>query len=381
VRFSIFHNLGAPGNVDRYADYMDDAREFARASEAAGFWSIWYTEHHFGHEGIEITPNPVLMSADIAARTSTIRLGQAASIITFWHPLRLAEDLAMLDQLSGGRLEIGIGRGLYGREALNLNPIADPRNEQQNRALFEETLDVMVKAWSEEFFSHHGRFYEFPQPGVRWNHPLSPPDERFTDERGMLTKMSVSPRPLQRPHPPLWMVIDTPRSISWAAEHAIQGLFWMPPVSSLRQRFELYRATREEATGQPVRPGEGIALVRDCYVAPTMEQARREFEEAVMTSYRWILHWRGTRNLLETSEDPDTALDLSYDVIHPRNQLVGTPEYVAEKIEELRSEIGLEHLVLWTTHPGLEHGRAMRSLDLFASDVMPRFAVREEVPR
>ena len=128
---------------------MDEAREFAlRRRGRPGFWSIWYTEHHFGHEGIEITPNPVVMSTDIAARTSRIRIGQAANIITFWHPLRLAEDLALLDQLSGGRLEIGIGRGLYGREALNLNPIADPRNEHQNRELFEETLEVMQKAWT-----------------------------------------------------------------------------------------------------------------------------------------------------------------------------------------------------------------------------------------
>lgn len=79
---------------------MNEAREFARAAEEAGFWSTWYTEHHFGHEGIEITPNPVLMSADIAARTSRIRIGQAASIITFWHPMRLAEDLAMRDHNS-----------------------------------------------------------------------------------------------------------------------------------------------------------------------------------------------------------------------------------------------------------------------------------------
>jgi alkanesulfonate monooxygenase SsuD/methylene tetrahydromethanopterin reductase-like flavin-dependent oxidoreductase (luciferase family) len=381
MRFSIFHNLGAPGHLDRYSAYMDQAREFARAAEAAGFWSIWYTEHHFGHEGIEITPNPVVMSTDIAARTSTIRIGQAASIITFWHPLRLAEDLAMLDQLSGGRLEVGIGRGLYGREALNLNPIADPRNEEQNRALFEETLDIMVKAWSEEFFSHHGRFYEFPQPGIRWNHPLSPPDPRFTNERGMLTKMSVTPRPLQRPHPPLWQVIDTPRSIAWAAGRGIQGLVWLPPVSSLKARFALYRETREQATGVALRPGEGLSLVRDCYVAPTMEQARREFEQAVMTTYRWIMHWRGPRNLLEADEAPGTQIELDYDTIHPRNQLVGTPDYVAGKIDELRSEIGLEHLVLWTTHPGLEHGRAMRSLDLFASEVMPRFAAREEAPQ
>ncbi len=372
MRFSVFHNLGAPGRLHEYSRVMDEARAFASAAEAAGFWSIWYTEHHFGHEGFEVTPNPVLMSADIAARTSRIRIGQAASIITFWHPLRLAEDLAMLDHLSGGRLEVGVGRGLYGREALNLNPIADPRNEAQNRALFGETLDVMVKAWTEEFFSHHGRFYEFPQPGVRWNHPLSPPDPRFCDERGMLTRMSVTPRPLQQPHPPLWQVIDTAPSIEWAAARGIQGMFWLPPVSALKTRFQLYRSAAA-AAGRDLAPGEGLALVRDVYVAPTMAQARREFEDAVMTSYRWILHWRGLRNLLHDGEALDPELELSYDFLHPRNQLVGTPAYVRERIAELRDELGLEHLVLWTTHPGLDHARAMASLDAFATDVMPEF--------
>ena len=371
MKFSVFHNLGAPGRLDEYAALMDDAREFALAAEAAGFWSIWYTEHHFGHEGVEITPNPVIMSTDIAARTSRIRIGQAANIITFWHPLRLAEDLALLDQLSGGRLEIGIGRGLYGREALNLNPIADPRNEHQNRELFAETLEVMQKAWSEEFFSHHGRFYEFPQPGVRWNHPLSPPDERFADARGMITKMSVTPRPLQRPHPPIWQVIDTQPSIEWAAERGIKGMFWLPPVSALKRRFALYRE-RAAAAGITLAQGENLALVRDVYVAPTMEQARREFEAAVMTSYRWILHWRGLRNLLEDGEELG-AHELSYDFLHARNQLVGTPEFVREKIAELRDELGLDHLLIWTTHPGLPHANAMRSLELFASDVMPEF--------
>ena len=103
----------------------------------------------------------------------------------------------------------------------------------------------MQKAWSDEFFSHHGHFYEFPQPGVRWNHPLSPPDERFADERGMITKMSVTPRPLQRPHPPLWQVIDTPPSIEWAARRGIQGMFWLPPLSALNA------ASRSTASAPP----------------------------------------------------------------------------------------------------------------------------------
>jgi len=374
MRFSIFHNLGAPGRLDEYAEVMSDAREFAAAADEAGFWSIWYTEHHFGHEGIEITPNPIAMGIDIAARTSRIRIGQAANIITFWHPLRLAEDLAMLDQLSGGRTEVGIGRGLYGREALNLNALADPRDEEQNRALFEETLEILLKAWTQEFFRHKGPLYEFPVPGMKWNHPLSPATPAFVGPDGTITHMAVTPRPLQKPHPPLWQVIDTPRSIRWAASRGIQGLFWMPPVSALKERFEVYRDVASEARGREYALGEGIGLVRDVYVADTMEQARREFEDAVMTSYRWILHWRGLRNLMNAGEDLTDDMELSYDFLHPRNLLVGTPEFVAERIQELRDEINLEHLLLWTTHPGLPHARAMRSLELFTERVMPQFA-------
>ncbi|WP_433466350.1 LLM class flavin-dependent oxidoreductase [Spirillospora sp. CA-128828] len=372
MRFSIFHNLGAPGRLDEYDQVMNEAREFACAADEAGFWSIWYTEHHFGHEGIEITPNPVLMGTDIAARTSRIRIGQAANIATFWHPLRLAEDIAMLDRLSGGRVEVGVGRGLYGREALNLNALADPRDEEQNRALFEETLDIMRRAWSGEFFDHKGRFYEFPAPGVRWSNPLSPSTPDFTRD-GVITKMAVTPSPLQSPLP-LWQVIDSPRSIRWAAERGVQGMFWLPPVSALKERFELYRDVASEASGREYALGEGIGLVRDVYVADTMEQARREFEEAVMTSYRWIMHWRGLRNLMNAGEELTDEHELSFDFLFPRNMLVGTPEYVADKIAELRDEVGLRHLLLWTTHPGLPHRDAMRSLELFSEKVMPQFS-------
>jgi alkanesulfonate monooxygenase SsuD/methylene tetrahydromethanopterin reductase-like flavin-dependent oxidoreductase (luciferase family) len=371
MRYSIFHALGDPGRLDRYQAAMDEAREFAVAAEQAGFWSVWYTEHHFGHEGQELTPNPVLMGVDIAARTSTIRIGQAAAIATFWHPLRLAEDLAMLDQLSGGRVEVGLGRGLYGREALNLNRLADPRDQEQNRALFDETVEILLKAWGDGFFDHHGRFYEFPVSGVAWDHPLSPATADFTTD-GKITKMSVIPKPVQRPHPPLWQVIDSPRSIQTAAQQGIQGIFWLPPVSALKSRFELYRDTASEASGREYALGEGIALVRDVYVADTMEQARAEFEDAVMNSYRWITHWRGLSNLMEEGEQLTDRHELSFDFLHTRNQLVGTPDFVAEKVAELQAELNLEHLMLWTTHPGLEHAKAMRSLELFSEKVMPQ---------
>ena len=166
MRFSIFHNIGAPGRLHEVASVLDEVRDVARYADDAGYHSIWYTEHHFGHEGYELIPNPVLMGVDTAARTSRIRIGQAANIVTFWNPMRLAEDIAMLDQLSGGRVEVGVGRGLYGREAMNLNPAADPRDQEQNRALFDETVEILRKAWSGEFFSHEGTFHRYPAPGL-----------------------------------------------------------------------------------------------------------------------------------------------------------------------------------------------------------------------
>jgi alkanesulfonate monooxygenase SsuD/methylene tetrahydromethanopterin reductase-like flavin-dependent oxidoreductase (luciferase family) len=372
MRFSIFHNLGAPGRLGEYHEVMREAREFAKAADDAGFWSIWYTEHHFGHEGIEITPNPVLMGVDVAAHTTNIRIGQAANIATFWHPLRLAEDLAMLDHLSGGRVEVGLGRGLYGREALNLNALADPRDQERNRALYEETVEILIKAWSGEFFDHSGEFYTFPAPGVSWNHPLSPSTPDYTTD-GVISKMVVTPAPYQRPHPPLWQVIDSPRSITSAARQGIQGLFWLPPVSALKDRFELYRSAATEGTGREHALGEGIGLVRDVYVADSAEQARADFEESVMTTYKWVTHWRGLSNLMHAGEELTDAHQLSYDFLAERNLLVGTPDQVAEKISELGAEINLEHLLLWTTHPGLEHRKAMRSLELFTDKVMPQF--------
>ncbi|MFP5021847.1 LLM class flavin-dependent oxidoreductase [Pseudonocardia phyllosphaerae] len=373
MRFSIFHNVGAPGRLDDVAGVLDEIREVATYADTAGYHSIWYTEHHFGHEGFELIPNPVLMGTDIAARTSRIRIGQAANIVTFWNPMRLAEDIAMLDQLSRGRAEVAVGRGLYGREAMNLNPTADPRDQEQNRALFDETVEILRKAWGGEFFSHQGDFYRYPAPGISWNHPESPSSPEFVGDDGTLTAMKVVPQSYQRPHPPMSQVIDTPRSIQSAARAGMKGIFWMPPISELKGRFELYRDTLSEVTGVEQQLGTGLSLVRDVYVADTMEQARADFEEALLTSYKWICHWRGLNNLREVDEDI-TGRVLDYDFLAERNLLVGTPDHVAEKVNELQTELNLQDLLLWTTHPGLEHGKAMRSFELFAEKVMPQFS-------
>ena len=103
-----------------------------------------------------------MMGVDAAARTKQIRIGQACNVITFHNPVRLAEDIALLDQLSGGRVDVGIGRGIYGREAINMNKEADLKDQAKNFRLFDESLTIMKKAWTEKFFSHKGEFYNLP---------------------------------------------------------------------------------------------------------------------------------------------------------------------------------------------------------------------------
>jgi alkanesulfonate monooxygenase SsuD/methylene tetrahydromethanopterin reductase-like flavin-dependent oxidoreductase (luciferase family) len=151
MRFGYFCNM-TNWTHKSYTQLLDEVRDIAIHCDDGGWDSIWFTEHHLNHEGMEACPNALMMSADVAARTRRIRVGQAANIVTFWHPLRVAEDIAMLDHLSGGRLDVGVGRGVFGREAIHMNVEADLKDQAKNFRLFEETLTIMKKAWANELF-------------------------------------------------------------------------------------------------------------------------------------------------------------------------------------------------------------------------------------
>ncbi len=147
MKFGYFCNT-TNWNKKKYSQILEDARDITIYCDQNNWNSIWYTEHHFNHEGMESCPNPLLMCSDAAARTKKIRIGQACNVITFHNPIRLAEDIAMLDQMSQGRVEVGIGRGVYGREAINMNVEADLKDQAKNFRLFEETLTIIKKAWT-----------------------------------------------------------------------------------------------------------------------------------------------------------------------------------------------------------------------------------------
>ncbi|MDE0699371.1 MAG: LLM class flavin-dependent oxidoreductase [Acidimicrobiaceae bacterium] len=384
MRFGYFLNSNNLGLRKTFTQVLNEGREVAKFCDQHGWHSIWTTEHHFGHEGLEVCPNPVLMCADLAAHTEKLRIGQAASIITFRNPLQVAEDVAMLDHMSGGRVEFDVGRGIYPRETLNMNPIADVRNPAVNRELFAEGLEVIRRAWTEEFFSYSGEHFEYPYPGVSFPHPMSTPLPENTDpDTGDITALALVPRPLQDPHPPIWQVVDTTPSIISAAQMGLKVMFWIPPTDSLVPRFELYRDTASEAAGKEIPLGSGVAVLRDMCVTETMKEAEELAGEALLRYVRWVCHYRGLENHRYPGEElpeTDNKLDLlSYDWVHPRNLLFGTPEYVTEKIQEMKDKLNLQDLLVWSSFPGMQHEAAMASIELFTEQVMPQFIEDDSV--
>ena len=361
-----------------YNQLLDETKEITTYCDENNWDSIWYTEHHFNHEGMESCTNPLMMGVDAAARTKQIKIGQACNVITFHNPLRLAEDIALLDQLSNGRALVGIGRGIYGREAMNLNKEADLKDQAKNFRLFEETLTILKKAWKEKFFNHKGEFYTYPAPDYVWQHDMSPPNKDLVNlETNVMENISVLPKPYQKPYPAIHQVVDGIRSIEWAAKQGLNIIMWIPTVKALKIKFEAFKNAKSEAEKRNVPMGEGISLVRDMFIADTMEEAKKKAGEHMVNYMRWVCHWRGLGNHMDPGEElPETKgkLDLlNYEFLHKRNMLFGTPEYVIDKIHELKSELNLQNLQVWSNFPGIKHEDCMRSIKLFTEKVMPHF--------
>jgi len=361
-----------------YDKLLDETREITEYCDQNKWNSIWYTEHHFNHEGMESLTNPLMMGVDAAARTKDIRIGQACNVITFHNPIRMAEDIALLDQLSKGRVEVGIGRGIYGREAINLNKEADMKDQAKNFRLFEETLTILKKAWKEKFFNHKGEFYTYPAPDYVWQHDMSPPNKDLVNiKTSVMENISVLPKPYQKPYPAIHQVVDGIRSIEWAAQQGLNIIMWIPTVKALKIKFEAFKNAKSESEKRNVPMGEGISLVRDMFIADTMEEAKEKAGQHMVDYMKWVCHWRGLGNHMDPGEElPVTKgkLDLlNYDFLHKRNMLFGTPEYVIDKIKELKSELNLQSLHVWSNFPGIKHEDCMKSIRLFTEKVMPHF--------
>ncbi len=265
---------GTPANDRWYAneqlaEAFEWALDFSRHLEANGYDEFWMAEHHFQPEGYECIPNLLMLGLYLSCNTQRLKYGCGFNITPMWHPLRLAEDFAMADILSGGRIVFGVGRGYHSREVETFgSPMFDG---DANRELFEEQVEVMVKAFSQESFSHQGKNYTIPAPV---------PYRGYT-----LEKLSLVPRPVSQPVD-IWqpLVSGNPKGVDFMGRMGIKAMVANTPEPALGERLEMYQQAAARH-GRELALGEDIALGFRFFLAENrekaIEKARPYFEEAM----------------------------------------------------------------------------------------------------
>src|SRR3989442_1506672 len=252
MRFGTYYFLQAPPALAHAEVFRREIEQMAWTEEL-GFDSLWLTEHHFIEYGLSVSPT--VLAAAAAMRTRRVRIGLAAAILPFHDPIRLAEELAMVDILSGGRLAVGVGRGT---RPVEFGGYRAPQTESRER--FGEALTTLVRGWPRERFASEGRHYRIPE-------------------------VRVIPKPLQQPHPPLYVVCVSPDTIEATALRGLPMLnsLLRGPIDQLAQQRDTYvracrKAGRDDAEIARLLRGWGVS--RHGYVAPTDAQALAEAQDA-----------------------------------------------------------------------------------------------------
>ena len=225
---------------EKLAEAFDWAVDFAQLLEKLGYDEFWMAEHHFQPEGYECIPNLLMLNVYLATQTERLKFGCGFNITPMWHPLRLAEDFAMADILTNGRVIFGVGRGYHTREVETFgSPMLDGN---ANRELFEEQIEVLRKAFDEDAFAHDGKYYHIPA--------------RVPYRGYQLEKLTLVPRPLHRPVD-IWepLVSGTQRGIDFMAKMGIKALVANMPEPTLGERLGLYQAAAA-AHGRALQLGE-----------------------------------------------------------------------------------------------------------------------------
>ena len=258
---------GTPPMERRYgqADFLRvyaDLEAYAKCADDLGYDSLWLAEHHFQYEGYEVLPNALMMSAFLSERTKRIKFGAMFNVLPQWHPLRFAEDFAIADVMSGGRMLCGIGRGTVPREAEPLGTRVGWNNDPDdtyNREVFEEQVQIIKLAWNNETFSFQGKHYQLPPQAI---------DDRG---RGVQT-LTLIPRPLTTPVD-IWQPISSPPTADYVARERHKAVFWFHNREGLRRGWHRYAELVEQYHAVQLRRGEDRQVVLNVHIADTHEQA------------------------------------------------------------------------------------------------------------
>jgi alkanesulfonate monooxygenase SsuD/methylene tetrahydromethanopterin reductase-like flavin-dependent oxidoreductase (luciferase family) len=366
---------------------VDEWRETAVMLDQAGFTSCWLGEHHFWYDGYpSATPNPILVGMHLADATKRLRVAQSACILPDHHPIRLAEDLAMLDHLCKGRLDVGIARGTNSSASIQFNVHADRRDQKTNYRLFEETLDILLKAWTEDALSHEGEFFTFPVPGWSEADPrVYEGDTVHYGPKGELIGLGVMPKPYQKPHPPIWQASDSTSSYEFAARRGHSVIGFARSFEGTREAWTRYREVASEASGRELPmgmcvTGQTLNVMHIFHMAETQEKAEAEAREGVNTFFDIAVglngNWarQGMVGVNEALSDDDRNMDWLDFLKKYEISWIGSPDYVAERIDKLRSELNCQHVTIWPNPGFVPFKDVLKGMDMFAEKVMPRFS-------
>ena len=356
---------------------FNEMRETVELLDQLHFNGVWLAEHHFAWDGwYRSASNPILLGAEVARWSDRLRLGQCGLVLPDWHPLRLAEDIAFLDQMTKGRVDIGIAPGINSRACEQFHPAGDRRDRDRNRALYEESAAIIIKALGSDVFNHVGDFYRFPAGEWIENNPMAH-DPKYHDTNGKITHLGITPRPYQTPRPPMWAMSESIEAHEFCAINQIGTMSQSLSNGRIKQNWEHYRQVANRHHNNDLAMGQGLALMRYFYCAETMQEAL----DAVRPGYEKLGAWspgnplrvRTNSVLDEEFEDGDENLSfLDFQIKHDI-ALIGTPESISEQIRSLQQDLNCEHIALFLNIPNLGIDRVLNSLSLFGTEVMPNF--------
>jgi alkanesulfonate monooxygenase SsuD/methylene tetrahydromethanopterin reductase-like flavin-dependent oxidoreductase (luciferase family) len=325
MKFGVLQFFSWPERRIPIAQVYQRALSRIEIMDRTGYDAVWLAEHHFN--SFSVCPSVHLMGTHVAARTQRLRIGTAVTLAAFYHPLRIAEEVALLDVLSGGRVNFGAGRGF---DATEFRAFGVPPQESADR--FREAVEIVLAAWNNDRLNYDGRYFSFEN-------------------------VEVLPKPIQAPHPPVWVAASSEPAVEWAAQ---RGLTIMmdphSPHSEIGRKRELYR-TQLEAAGHRM-DGREIPMARLVAVAESPAKA----EEVARSGAGWIVgSYMGKSGAFfdpkGTQRDP---IERYLDGI----VVYGTPEKVVDDLQRLGEEMFLDYLLA----APLSH----ESFLLFTERVLPK---------
>jgi len=356
---------GTPANDRLYSDErlreaFFTARDVAQLMDELGFDVLWTAEHHFQREGYEVFPNLIQLGLWLATQTKRLKFGCAFNVLPMWHPIRMAEDYAMADIVTDGRVILGVGRGYHSREVESFGaPLLDA---EKNREFFEEQLRLLLACFNESEFHFKGKYYEAPPP---------------VDYRGYKLKdLTLVPRPKHLPVE-IWMPVASGKTIEMMAQYGFKAMVTLNGEKILDDVIRAYQAACAKH-GRNKQLGEDMIWGAGVYLAGSREEAIRKLEPAHDERFKWFAPFGFVRYADEqgrtwgTPGAPSRTPQLR-DGVAQKAWFCGTPAEVIDGIKSIASKYpGLEHFMIhWAE--GLSPKEFKEQLRWFAKDVMPAF--------